>query len=111
MVAELRASIDRLRSFDAQWQARNPGEKPPLGNGLRLTAWQDAAVSCHPMLRPDGNIDVRYRVASAPGDGWTDRLLLAPGANGAAVVTDIRYDQKSGGGFRDWIAEMLQTAG
>jgi hypothetical protein len=109
MVPDLQAEVAKLRAFDAGWRARNPGEKPPLGDGLRLTAWQDAPQSCTPGPGAAGTVVLTYAPASAPADLWRDTLVLA-GA-GTPRVTDIRYEPRTGGNFRAWVAEAMANPG
>lgn len=111
MTAGLRARIAELRRFDAAWQKRNPGEKPPLGNGLQLKAWQDAPQSCTPEQVTGGSAVLLYTPAGAPEDVWRDRLVLVRGADGRLQVADIVYDARTGGQFTKWLREALDSPG
>jgi len=116
MTSSLRAAIADLRRFDAEWQARNPGEKPPLGNGLRLMAWPDSPERCVPGAvtaggMRAGSVVLAYVPAMAPTEGWEDRLVLVRGPDGRLMVGDIRYDAAVGGSFRQWIAETRRSPG
>jgi hypothetical protein len=109
MAADLQREVAKLRTFDAAWRARNPTEKPPLGDGLRLTAWQDAPQSCTPEAGAAGTVVLAYVPAGAPADEWRDTLVLAGTA--PLRVTDIRYEPRTGGSFRTWVADALASAG
>jgi len=111
MTAGLRARIAELRRFDAEWQRRNPGEKPPLGNGLMLKAWQDAPESCTPEQVSASGAVLLYAPAGAPADVWRDRLVLVRGADGRLQVADIVYDPRTGGKFTSWLREALDSQG
>ncbi|WP_448578654.1 hypothetical protein [Thermaurantiacus sp.] len=110
MAAELQDEVAKLKAFDAGWRMRNPGEKPPLGEGLKLTAWQDAAQSCTPKAVRGAEVVLAYAPASAPADVWQDRLMLVQRDEGL-VMEDIRYDPRTGGSFRAWVDGSLRSAG
>lgn len=110
MVPDLQEKVQALKAFDAGWRARNPTEKPPLGDGLRLTAWQDAPQSCTPEPGAAGTVVLTYAPASAPADVWRDRLVL-DGQGARLAVTDIRYEPRTGGTFRAWVNEALRSPG
>lgn len=110
MTPDLRLQVEQLRRMDAEWRARNPDQKPPLGDGLRLTAWQDAPGSCTPGPPGRYRIELTYTVASAPDDAWRDTLVLVRVA-GDLKVADIDFEPKSGGSLRSWITEVLWTPG
>lgn len=110
MVPDLQEKVRALQAFDAGWRARNPDQKPPLGDGLRLTAWQDAPQSCTPEAGPGGTVVVTYAPAGAPADVWRDTLVL-DGHGARLAVTDIRYEPRTGGSFRAWVADALASPG
>lgn len=109
MTPDLQLQVAQLRLFDADWQARNPGEKPPLGNGLRLTAWQDAPGTCTPGETARYRIELIYTPAGAPAEQWRDTLVLLRVA-GDLKVADIEFD-KGGGSLRGWVTEVRWTPG
>jgi len=111
MTSSLRAAVADLRRFDTAWRTRNPGEKPPLGDGLRLTAWQDSAESCVPGAVTAGSVTLAYVPNMAPDAKWEDRLELVRGPDGRLMVGDIHYDPAVGGSFRRWVAEMRRSPG
>jgi hypothetical protein len=110
MTPGLQAQVARLRAFDRGWRERNPAEKPPLGDGLRLKAWQDAPRSCDPGPVEGMEVRLTYAPASAPADTWQDRLVLTRVGEGVAVA-DIRYEPGTGGSFAAWLDEALATPG
>jgi hypothetical protein len=110
MTPDLQDQVAGLKLFDAGWRARNPDQKPPLGDGLRLTAWQDAPGACTPGAPTGDTVVLTYAPASAPAEQWRDTLVLARVA-GRLRVTDIRYDAGTGGQFRTWLDEALQSPG
>jgi hypothetical protein len=110
MSAELRQEVAALRAADAGWRARHPGEKPPLGDGLRLAAWQDAPGRCAPEAPGADRVVLAYAPASAPADVWRDTLVVGR-QGGRAVITDIRWEPRTGGTLRGWIAQARRDAG
>jgi hypothetical protein len=110
MAADLQDDVAKLKAFDAGWRMRNPGEKPPLGDGLRLTAWQDAPKSCTPGAVGGAEVVLFYAPASAPADVWKDTLMLSR-QNERIAIEDIRYDPRTGGSFRGWMADSLRSPG
>lgn len=111
MTSSLRAALADLRRFDAAWRTRNPGEKPPLGDGLRLTAWPDSPESCVPGAVTAGSVVLTYVPNMAPAERWEDRLELVRGPDGRLMVGDIRFDADVGGSFRQWISETRRSPG
>jgi hypothetical protein len=110
MTSDVQEKVNKLKVFDAGWQARNPGEKPPLGNGLQLTAWQDAPQSCTPGEAKGNNLVLTYVPAGAPAEIWRDTLVLADEGGGLRVA-DIRYEPRTGGHFITWLDEALRSPG
>lgn len=65
---------------DADWAAANPGEKPPLGDGIPWQTYQDYAPQCvvgtvDPMM-DEAWVDLNYAFPDAPDANFTDRLHL-----------------------------------
>jgi hypothetical protein len=110
MVPDLQEKVRALKAFDAGWRTRNPDQKPPLGDGLRLTAWQDAPQSCAPEAGAPGTVVLTYAPAGAPAEVWRDTLVLE-GQGARLAVTDIRYEPRTGGNFRAWVDEALRSPG
>lgn len=112
MAPDLQEKVQALKAFDAGWRARNPDQKPPLGDGLRLTAWQDAPQSCTPAPAAGAadTVVLTYAPASAPADVWRDTLVF-DGQGARLRVTDIRYEPRTGGTFRAWVDEALRSPG
>jgi hypothetical protein len=108
MTPALQAKVAKLRAFDAGWRQRNPTEKPPLGDGLRLTAWQDAPQSCTPEVAADGSVLLTYVPAGVPTERWQDRLVLTDGR--PPRIADIGYDRDMGG-FDVWLDAALASPG
>jgi hypothetical protein len=61
------------------WEAANPGEKPPLGDGVPWQAWPDYAPTCTvgavTLMKTDAKVEIAYGFEDASAN-FTDTLLL-----------------------------------
>jgi hypothetical protein len=103
MSPPLREGIAALRIANEAFLAANPGEKPPLGNGLRLTAYQDYPESCTPEAVTEAGAELLYQPAGATDGAWRDRLAVADGPDGKPVIADILYAPDLAERFSDWL--------
>jgi hypothetical protein len=76
----LAQAIADAEQKDAEWAALNPGEKPPLGDGIPWQSWQDYAPECTVGLadatQGEAFLDITYTFPDSPGLSLTDRLHL-----------------------------------
>ena len=105
MTPDLQAAIARLRAADLAYRATYPGDKPPLGDGLRLTAFPDGLESCTPEAVTAEGADLILAPAGAPDAPWRDRLVLAPAPDGGVLVADILFAPDRATRFSDWLAD------
>jgi hypothetical protein len=105
MTPELQAAIARLRQTDAAFRTAHPDEKPPLGDGLRLTAFPDGLQSCTPEAVAADSAVLVYAPGIDPAAQWRDRLVLVPAPDGRVLVADILYAPDQTAGFAAWLAE------
>jgi hypothetical protein len=108
MTPALREAIAALREANDAFLAANPGEKPPLGNGLRLTAYQDYPESCTPEAVTEAGADLVYQPAGVTDGAWRDRLEVNMGPEGEPSVSDILYAPDLRDRFSDWL--VITTA-
>lgn len=91
----LAAAVVAALERNAAIAAENPGDKPPLGDGIPYQSYPDAAPSCAAgTVTAEGDrlvAEVKYSFPDAPDAGWTDRLVLVAGDGGVLLVDDIRY--------------------
>ncbi len=77
---ELAATIAEAEALDAAWAAANPGEKPPLGDGIPWQSWQDYADTCTPGTvtydTDAASVELVYGFADAPEIVLRDHLYL-----------------------------------
>ena len=105
MSAELQAAIARLRKADADYRIAYPQDKPPLGDGLRLTAFPDGLESCTPETVSAESADLVFAPGSDPSATWRDRLVLVATPDGGVLVADILYAPDQTARFSDWLAD------
>ncbi len=104
MTAELQSAVAALRTSDAEFRSASPTEKPPLGDGLRLTAFQDYPESCTVSEATSESVVLTYAPAGAPDAVWRDQLLLVP-VDGGLRIADILYAPDGVYRFSGWLAE------
>jgi hypothetical protein len=78
----LKAAITKADALDAAWEKKNPGEKPPLGDGLPWQASPDYTANCtagdSATMGKDARVDINYVFADDPSGNYTDVLELKP---------------------------------
>jgi hypothetical protein len=111
MTPALRFAITHLRRADAAFQAAHPGEKPPQGNGLRLTAFQDYPESCTPEAVGDSGAVRLCQPAGIAGGVWRDRLKVVIGPDGTPMVSDILFAPDLTDCFSDWLKVATDDGG
>lgn len=80
LTQDLAQAIAIAEQKDADWSAANPGDKPPLGDGIPWQAWPDYAPECTVGLvgpsQGEAWVDITYTFPDSPGLSFTDRLHL-----------------------------------
>lgn len=105
MSPNLQDAIARLRLADAEFRIAYPDDKPPLGDGLRLTAFPDGLESCGAKAASAEGVDLVYAPGSNPSVTWQDRLVLMTAPDGGVLVADILYAPNQTARFSDWLSE------
>jgi hypothetical protein len=76
----LAEAIATAEKMDAAWEAENPGEKPPLGDGIPWQTYQDYAPECTvgTVLAEGGTatVNINYAFPEAPDANFIDQLAL-----------------------------------
>lgn len=101
----LAQAIADAEKKNAEWAAKNPGEKPPLGDGIPWQTFQDYAPQCaagnvEPAM-DEAWVDLNYAFPDAPDANFTDRLHLFQVEDqtvGAAVwrIDNVEYANDAG---------------
>jgi hypothetical protein len=77
---ELASAIDGAWAQNEAWEKANPGEKPPLGDGIPWTSWPDYAAECTvglaTLMKTDAKVEIQYHFPDEPDADYTDILLL-----------------------------------
>ena len=107
MTAGMQSQIADVRAFDARFRVRRPGDKPPLGDGLRLTAYPDAVTDCRVTVESPLQVSLHYIPAGAPTAGWNDRLLLVRTTGGDLRVGKIAFAGDTRVRLRNWLDEAM----
>jgi hypothetical protein len=76
----LRTAIADAMARDAEWATANPGEKPPLGDGIPWQAYPDYAPECLVLeveiAGSAASVEVSHRYPDDPLADFTDTLHL-----------------------------------
>ena len=95
LTADLAAVIGAAWEKNAAFELANPGDKPPLGDGLPWRSWPDYADGCTVgealTERESAYVDIHYSFSEAPEANYTNTLLLVPAtfADGAPLMWRI----------------------
>ena len=78
----LKKAIAKADALDAAWEKKNPGEKPPLGDGIPWQSSQDYAPKCvadHATATADAaTVSINYNFPDDAAANFTDVLQLKP---------------------------------
>lgn len=98
---ELKAAIADAEAKNADWEKANPGEKPPLGDGIPWQSWPDYAPQCEvgitAWMISDAKVEIKYSFPDQPDADFTDTLLL-------------KRSNPDGAGFSVWRIDNLAYA-
>ena len=101
----LKKAIAKADALDAAWEKRNPGEKPPLGDGIPWQSSPDYAPKCaadHAVTGADsGSIAIAYSFPDDAAANFTDivQLKLVPDPiMGDKIwrIDDVTFPDKTG---------------
>ena len=107
MSVALQGQIAALRAYDAQFRQQRPGDTPPLGDGLRLTAFPDAVTDCRVTVETPLQLIVHHRATGDVDARSNDRLLLVRDAKGDLRVGDIAFASDNRVRLRGWLNEAM----
>ena len=113
LTAELSAAIADADKRSADWEAANPGEKPPLGDGIPWQSFPDYAPDCTvgpvTVSEMGAEVEIRYGFPEAPNADFTDVLKLKRVARTDYIdhwrIDDIGF--ATGGGLRSTLVDMF----
>jgi hypothetical protein len=103
LTPELSAAIGEAEAKDAAWAAANPGDKPPLGDGIPWQSWPDYAPECTVTSASyemdEARVRLHYVFPATPRADFTDtlNLKLIPGPSGWNVwrIDNVGYSTDS----------------
>lgn len=102
LTPDLRATIDGALARDAEWAKANPGEKPPLGDGIPWQTWPDYAAICTAgasvYMMDEATVAIDYGFPDTPRANFTDtlklRLVDSPSGFGKVWrIDDVAYSE------------------
>lgn len=100
LTRDLWSAITTAYDQNEAWVAANPGENPPLGDGVRWASFPDQPDECTPgepqWEMDEARLKISYGFANAPDAAFTDTLLLRL--------------EDGPGGSRDWHIDNLVYA-
>lgn len=112
--ADLAALVADAEVKNAAFEAANPGDKPPLGDGLPWRTWPDYADGCTVgealAEREMATVVISYSFSEAPEANYSNELILRPAtfADGAPLVWRIDdIDLGDGNSFRSILQAMF----
>ena len=77
---DLETAIADASSKNDAWETANPGEKPPLGDGIPWQAWPDYAAECSvgfvTLMKTDARVEISCGFPESADAHFTDTLLL-----------------------------------
>jgi hypothetical protein len=109
MAPPLQDLVARATEASAAFALRYPDEKPPLGDGLPLSAFPDPTQDCRAESLSAQEIVLLYTPLPSGEGQWRDKLLLAQtlgtGDPSQVLVTDILFDLPHAHRLSDWLVE------
>jgi hypothetical protein len=104
LTPELAAVIAEAEAKDAAWAVANPGDKPPLGDGIPWSSAPDYAASCiagaGQLMMDEASVEIAYGFPEYPAGNYSDWLnlrLVDDPATHLRVwrINDLAYDSGS----------------
>ena len=106
LTPDLGAAIADARAQNEAWAEANPGEKPPLGDGIPWQAWPDHAGRCMVQSTSyemdEARVWLRYTYPETPRAEFVDtlHLKLIAGPDGWNVWRIDNVSYETGGDLR-----------
>lgn len=93
---DLAAAIDAAWTANTAWETANPGDKPPLGDGIPWQSYPDYAAECTvglaTLMKTDAKLEIAYGFPEAPDANFTDTLLLKRITSDSLGIEQWRID-------------------
>lgn len=91
MSPDLQQDVAFARTASDAFAAAHPDEKPPLGDGLPLTAFADRVVDCAASDVGPGGALMTFTAGGGGTATWTDAIEFVPGPDGKLMIGDVLY--------------------
>lgn len=108
MAPALQEAVAAAHRASDRFAAAHPDEKPPLGDGIRLTAFPDTPQTCLPDRFDETSVTVRYQPEGSTEGAWRDRLILVPDGAGGVQIGDIAFGLDDGDTLSLWLAGVSE---
>lgn len=109
MAPALQEAVAAARRANDQFAANHPDEKPPLGDGLRLSAFPDVPESCMPEAIDESSVTIEYRPLGSAEGAWRDRLILVPDGAGGVQIGDIEFGLSDADTLSLWLSQAAEA--
>jgi len=80
LTKDLQKAIKVAEQKNDAWAKKNPGEKPPLGDGIGWQSTPDYADKCEiglvTLSKTDAKVEIKYSFKDYPDGSYTDVLIL-----------------------------------
>lgn len=100
-------AIDAAEAVSKKYEAANPGDKPPLGDGIPFQSFPDVPDSCAPAnIKETGGsveMDIEYKFKASPEGNFSDRTLVRQ-ENGRPLIDDVLYGSD---GYKSGLRQVL----
>lgn len=94
LTPSLNALIAAAWAKNEAFEKANPGDKPPLGDGIQFQAYPDQSPVCRAgavALGPASTtVDIEHVFPDIENADWTDRLVLLPEGD-RLLIDDVLY--------------------
>ncbi len=117
LTPSLEQAIDTAIEKDIAWGAANPGEKPPLGDGIPWQAWPDYAPDCTVgevanAAADEATVPISYAFPDAPDANFTDTLHVTESIDVRRSIPVWRIDNvqyATGGDLKAFLASAFSN--
>ncbi len=109
MSPDLQQDVALARIANDAFAAGHPGEKPPLGDGLPLTAFADKVDDCTASdVTPSGAL-LTFTASGGGATTWTDAIEFVSTPDGGLRVGDVLYAPERVVRMSDALAALAET--
>jgi hypothetical protein len=109
LTASLKQLIAEAWKKNEEFKEANPGDKPPLGDGIQFQSYPDQSPVCRAGAVTPGmastTVDIEHLFPDTRDADWTDRLVLLPDGD-RLLIDDVLYGPEQ---FKLGLRAVLQS--